>query len=70
MAVKPGKTVSGQGGKEVLGKVIPNPQLKLMDQVREVMRLKHYLMRTECKEHRAVVLTWWEVVAVHAPMFK
>ena len=27
--------------------VIPNPKLKLMDQVREVMRLKHYAIRTE-----------------------
>ncbi len=28
-------------------RVIPNPKLKLMDQVREVMRLKHYSIRTE-----------------------
>src|SRR5258708_23619470 len=27
--------------------VIPNPNLKLMDQVREVMRLRHYSIRTE-----------------------
>ncbi len=27
--------------------IIPNPKLKLMDQVREVMRLKHYSIRTE-----------------------
>src|SRR6267154_1313313 len=27
--------------------VIPNPKLKVMDQVREVMRLKHYSIRTE-----------------------
>jgi hypothetical protein len=27
--------------------VIPNPKLKLMDQVREVLRLKHYAIRTE-----------------------
>ena len=27
--------------------VIPNPQLKLLDQMREVMRLKHYSIRTE-----------------------
>ena len=27
--------------------VVPNPKLKLMDQVREVMRLKHYAIRTE-----------------------
>lgn len=59
-----------QCDKEALRKVIPNPQLKLMDQVREMMRLKHYSMRTECKEHRPVVLTRWEVVAVRATMFK
>ena len=27
--------------------IIPNPKLKLLDQVREVMRLKHYSIRTE-----------------------
>jgi len=27
--------------------VIPNPKLKLLDQVREMMRLKHYSIRTE-----------------------
>ncbi len=27
--------------------VTPNPKLKLLDQVREVMRLKHYALRTE-----------------------
>ena len=27
--------------------VVPNRKLKLPDQVREVMRLKHYSMRTE-----------------------
>ena len=26
--------------------VIPNPELKLMDQVREVLRVKHYAVRT------------------------
>ena len=26
---------------------MPNPKLKLLDQVREVMRLKHYSIRTE-----------------------
>ncbi|TMP96717.1 MAG: hypothetical protein E6L09_14645 [Verrucomicrobia bacterium] len=35
-----------QAGK-VLEAIIPNPKLKLMDQVREVMRLKHYSFRTE-----------------------
>ena len=28
--------------------VVPNPKLKLLDQVREVLRLKHYALRTEC----------------------
>jgi hypothetical protein len=27
--------------------VVPNSKLKLMDQVREVMRLRHYSIRTE-----------------------
>src|SRR5207253_8242956 len=27
--------------------VVPNPKLKLMDQVREVMRLRHHSMHTE-----------------------
>lgn len=31
-------------GKELL---VPNPKLKVLDQVREVMRLKHYSIRTE-----------------------
>jgi hypothetical protein len=29
------------------GLIVPNPKLKLLDQVREVMRLKHYSIRTE-----------------------
>jgi hypothetical protein len=36
-----------RAGDGVWGKVIPNPKLKLLDQVREVMRLKHYSIRTE-----------------------
>lgn len=28
-------------------RIIPNPKLKLLEQVREVMRLKHYSLRTE-----------------------
>ena len=27
--------------------ITPNPKLKLLDQVREVLRLKHYSLRTE-----------------------
>jgi len=42
---------SGSGGSEGSGKgwekVIPNPKLKLLDQVREVMRIRHYSIRTE-----------------------
>jgi len=26
---------------------IPNPKLKLLDEVREVLRVKHYALRTE-----------------------
>lgn len=29
------------------GRIIPNPKLKLLDQVREVCRLKHFSLRTE-----------------------
>src|SRR5437899_6539172 len=36
----------GRRGVRIEG-VIPNPKLKLMDQVKEVMRLKHYSIRTE-----------------------
>jgi len=27
--------------------VVPNPKAKLLDQVREVLRVKHYAIRTE-----------------------
>jgi site-specific recombinase XerD len=45
----PGQGQKGihRSGDGVWGKVIPNPKLKLLDQVREVMRLKHYSIRTE-----------------------
>ena len=36
---------AGSGGVREL--IVPNPKLKLLDQVREVMRLKHYSIRTE-----------------------
>ena len=29
------------------GLIVPNPKLKLLDQVREILRLKHYSIRTE-----------------------
>ena len=35
---------SGQPGDEL---VVPNPKLKLMDQVREVLRIQHDSIRTE-----------------------
>ncbi len=48
------KNWAGQGQKgnrpsdnRVLGRIIPNPKLKLLDQCREIMRLKHYSLRTE-----------------------
>jgi len=45
----PGQGQKGihRSGDGVWGKVIPNPKLKLLDQCREVMRLKHYSIRTE-----------------------
>jgi integrase len=42
-----GQKGTQKSGDGVWGKVIPNPKLKLLDQVREVMRLKHYSIRTE-----------------------
>jgi integron integrase len=41
---KVGGNGPGPGRAEI---IIPNPKLKLLDQVREVMRLKHYSLRTE-----------------------
>jgi site-specific recombinase XerD len=45
------KSPAGQDPWDVPGAgfeaVIPNPKLKLLDQVREVMRLRHYSIRTE-----------------------
>jgi hypothetical protein len=34
-------------GAAIVETVVPNPKLKLLDQIREVMRLKHYSLRTE-----------------------
>ena len=42
-----GRRMPGAQAGRVLEIVIPNPKLKLLDQVREVMRLKHYSIRTE-----------------------
>ncbi len=53
--IKPGQSFSG-GASGVVApgtapvtyeSVIPNPKAKLLDQIREVMRLKHYSIRTE-----------------------
>lgn len=43
----PKATGYGVGGAGRAELIIPNPKLKLLDQVREVMRLKHYSLRTE-----------------------
>src|SRR6266404_825599 len=43
----PQKPGQGATSPDMWAAVIPNPKLKLMDQVREVMRLKHYAIRTE-----------------------
>ena len=44
-----GKKAMVRGGGSAKGweLVVPNPKLKLMDQVREVLRVKHYAIRTE-----------------------
>jgi hypothetical protein len=50
-----GQGHSGNGGQSNQSKsggagsslILPNPKLKLLDQVREVMRLKHYSLSTE-----------------------
>ena len=39
--------VATGNGMKALELVVPNPKLKLMEQVREVMRVKHYAIRTE-----------------------
>jgi hypothetical protein len=39
--------VPGSGPAQGWELVIPNPALKLMDQGREVLRVKHYSLRTE-----------------------
>src|ERR1017187_8452818 len=42
-----GQNGANGSGNGIWGKIIPNPKLKLLDQVREVMRIKHYSIRTE-----------------------
>lgn len=36
-----------QPGRVGFDAVMPNPKLKLLEQVREVLRLRHYSIRTE-----------------------
>jgi len=38
-----------------LGRTTPNPKLKLLEQVREVMRLKRYSIRTVCVSRSASI---------------
>ncbi len=53
--IKPGQPISPSSpgvqtpgsGPVTYESVIPNPKAKLLDQIREVMRLKHYSIRTE-----------------------
>ncbi len=44
---KPSQGLPPPPASAVYESVIPNPRLKLLDQMREVMRLKHYSIRTE-----------------------
>jgi integron integrase len=41
------KALQKQAGRVGFEAVVPNPKLKLLDQVREVLRLRHYSIRTE-----------------------
>ena len=41
------KAIKAQVGRVGFEAVVPNPKLKLLDQVREIMRLRHYSIRTE-----------------------
>ena len=41
------KALRLQTGRVGFEAVVPNPKLKLLDQVREVLRLRHYSIRTE-----------------------
>src|SRR5204862_2650307 len=40
-------TPRAEGAPVKMELIVPNPKLKLLDQVREVMRLRHYSIRTE-----------------------
>jgi site-specific recombinase XerD len=41
------KAIEAQVGRVGFEAVVPNPKLKLLEQVREIMRLRHYSIRTE-----------------------
>jgi integrase len=41
------KALQMQRGRVGFEAVVPNPKLRLLDQVREVLRLRHYSIRTE-----------------------
>jgi hypothetical protein len=41
------KALAAQVGRVGFEAVVPNPKLKLLEQVREIMRLRHYSIRTE-----------------------
>ena len=43
---KPDKS-QGHEGRTGGARIVPNPKFKWLDQVREVMRLKHYSLHTE-----------------------
>ena len=65
------KKVMAPGGGPARGweLVIPNPKLKLMDQVREVLRVKHYAIRTEqayCEWIRETFVRQWAEAAGRA----
>lgn len=42
-----GKLITSRSLAKGIELVIPNPELKLMTQVRQLMRVKHYAIRTE-----------------------
>jgi hypothetical protein len=42
-----GFNINDAKASRVLERFIPNPKLRLLDQVSEVMRFKHYSLRTE-----------------------
>ena len=47
--------------KAVLARIVANPKVKLLDQVREVCRLKHFSLRTE-----QIYMAWARRSLIHA----